>query len=1380
MNNETKLPQPSAELPSGTVTFLFTDIEGSTELLKQLGEGYKSLLADQRRILRDVFARWNGREVDTQGDAFFVSFPRATEAVNAAVEAQRCLDEHTWPEDVKVQVRMGLHTGEPWSAEEGYVGMDVHRAARIAHVGHGGQVLLSETTTALILDDLPEGVSILDLGSHLLKDLPRPEHIRQLVLEELPSDFPPLTSLEKLPSIELREPRSVGECPYRGLSAFREKDAPFFYGRETFAERMYEAVSTQPIITVIMGSSGSGKSSAVFAGLMPRLQEDSSWVTAVFRPRGKPFHSLAVALVSLLESDLRGPDQISEAVKLAERISDGEIDLVQVIERILDQNPSWRQLLIVIDQFEELYTLSKDVTLQRRFTDVLLKGVEEMRSFRAPSLVLLLTMRADFLEQALMHRPFADVLQDASLILGPMTREELRMAIEKPAELQGAEIEPGLVERLLDDVGEEPGNLPLLEFALTLLWERQDDGWLTHDDYEAIGCVDGALASYADDVYARLSEEDREGARQIFIQLVQPGDGKADTRRVATSDEIGREKRDLVVHLADKRLVVTGRDKRTGEEIVEVAHEALIQHWSELQEWMEEDRVFRAWQERLRAALQEWEESGHDEGALLRGVPLHQAENWLEKRISEMKSVERDFIHASVLYREQVHAHRNRRRRRTVVGLAVGTVIALILSLLAGLQWKRAEVEEYEALRQASIGLAALAVDELETASPERSVLLALEALEHYPYTGSAESALAQAVQAYHDYVTLPNEEMRISDAVWSPDGDRIVVVSIEGLGQIWDSNTGEEFMRFGERDFSDLHRAAWFADGTRIATASHALHTGQVWDAESGVLLMTFNGHTDVVNTITPTRDGRFVVTASADGTARVWDVGTGDERLILGGQLDAVMDARWSRREDRILTASMDGTVRVWDANTGIELLSLDAHTGGALSATWSPDGTHIASSGIDGALRTWDALSGELIFTFIGHDRAVHDVDWSPDGRRIATAGGDSTVRVWDARIGDELLRLRGMSAPQAVAWSPSGERLVAAEGTFAIRIWDVSQEVIRLGQIGVTADAQWSPDMAIIATAGEGSLVRIMDFTTSDLLMTFTGHVLDETRWQASWFFSWSPTGELIVTTGEDHAARIWDPYSGAEHYAFLHEEFFIPYADWSPDGTHIATGTYNPPAGSPIYIWDVETKDLLNTFGHECFVTEPSWSPDGTRIVSECSTETSDSVVVWDVATGGQILQFTEHTGAAVRPHWSPDGTRIVSGSFDTTVRIWDAVTGEEYLVYPGHTATVYDAEWSPDGVRIASGDEDGFLHIWNAETGEEVYRFEVSGGIIHVEWSSDGKYVIVGGSTNVPEIRRVWKSTAELIAYAKECCVFRELTAEERAQFGLPLVETLE
>jgi ABC-type oligopeptide transport system substrate-binding subunit/class 3 adenylate cyclase len=255
-------------LPAGTVTFLFTDIEGSTKLLHQLGEQYVTLLADHHRLMREVFSRWKGREFGTGGDAFFVSFARATEAVAAVVNAQRTLAGHAWPEGVTVRVRMGLHTGEPWTGGEDYLGVDVHRAARIAHVGYGGQVLVSETTTYLVIDQLPAGVSLLDLGRHRLKDMKRPERVHQLVIEGLPSAFPPLKSLGIV--VPTGPDRRKPARPPAFLEELESTPVhPVFVSREqelAWLEQRLEVVHKgQGQVVFVTGEAGMGKSSLLHA-----------------------------------------------------------------------------------------------------------------------------------------------------------------------------------------------------------------------------------------------------------------------------------------------------------------------------------------------------------------------------------------------------------------------------------------------------------------------------------------------------------------------------------------------------------------------------------------------------------------------------------------------------------------------------------------------------------------------------------------------------------------------------------------------------------------------------------------------------------------------------------------------------------------------------------------------------------------------------------------------------------------------------------------------------------------------------------------------------------------------------------------------------------
>ncbi len=460
--------------------------------------------------------------------------------------------------------------------------------------------------------------------------------------------------------------------PYRGLFAFRPEHAPLFFGRETFTQQLGQAVDSRPFVAVL-GASGSGKSSVVFAGLVPALlnRPAEKWLFTTFRPGADPFLGLASALVPLYETSLSKTDQLVATRKLSASLHQGDLPLSDLITTIHQTHPDHR-LLLMADQFEELYTLGRDPAVRQQFLKVLL---ELVGAIQGPSPRLVLTLRADFLGQALLYRPLADALQETDLKLGPMTRAEMTEAIEKPAELQSIHFEAKLVDRILDDVGEEEGGLPLLEFALTELWQHQQQRTLTHVAYEKIGEIKGALSRHADRAYQRLTPAEQEQARRIFVQLVNPGAGTEDTRRLASRSELETDW-SLVARLADERLVVTNQAEKT-HDTVEVVHEALIRHWGQLRLWMAEDRTFRAWQERLRFALKQWQVN-READALLRGTTLAEAEGWLAERRADLSQPEQAFINASLQQR-----HKQERRQRLLLSGAV--VAALVMAILAGL-----------------------------------------------------------------------------------------------------------------------------------------------------------------------------------------------------------------------------------------------------------------------------------------------------------------------------------------------------------------------------------------------------------------------------------------------------------------------------------------------------------------------------------------------------------------------------------------------------------------------------------------------------------------------------------------------------------------------
>src|SRR5215216_1371687 len=1197
-----KIPQrTSAAQPSGTITFLFTDIEGSTNLLDKMGDQYAVALGKHHEILRAAIQKWNGHEVDTQGDAFFVTFTRALDAVQCAAEAQRALAVHAWYQGEHLRVRMGLHTGEPLIASTGYVGMDVHRAARIGDAGHGGQILLSPTTRELALQDLPEGLTIQDLGEHRLKDMKYPASIYQLVVAGLPTDFAPIRT--KFSGTESPTP---GEAPFKGLQFFDVDDSDLFFGRETLTAKLMNRLQDANFLSVIIGASGSGKSSLVRAGLVPMLKKGSAnRQVHILTPTAHPLEALAIELTQATES-------VTAAATLMDDLSKDPRSLHFFLSRqaqTRDASAS-RHTLLVIDQFEELFTLCRDEFEREAFIDNLLAALmpiplplgEERRG--EGHLTLIITLRADFYAHLAQYPELREAVAQGQEYIGPMTTEELRCAIEEPARRGHWEFEPGLVDLILRDVGDEPGALPLLSHALLETWKRRAGHRLTLKGYADAGGVHGAIAHTAESVYQNLALTEQTIVRNILLRLTEFGEGTEDTRRRATLDELWSHAEDadqvrvVLNKLAEARLVTLSEDT------AEVAHEALIREWPKLREWLSQDREGIILHRNLTEAAHEWELLERDAGSVYRGARLAQTNEWLVLNPSALNAQERMFLEASNMHAQDEQQEREAQRERELASAkelaetqrhsasrlrtrnrVITTVgaIALILAILAGLFGVQSNRNAINAQAQQEIAsareLSASAINNLSV-DPERSILLALQAVNISKENGQpvlieAQDALHRSLQTSRLLATLHGSTVQVDGIAYNHTGTRLASIGDDGTLKIWDASTDKELLTIQAElpSINAARKIGFSPDDTRLATPAGE-HTAKIWDAVSGKVLLTLAGHTDEVLSVSFSLDGKRIATSSADGTSKIWDAATGKELLTLTGQNESVNDIAFSPDGMYLATAGEDSAAMIWDAVSGTALFTLPSATG-VTSVAFSPDGKTLATGGYDTTWKLWDVSTGQKIFAAYGHASNVVDISFDSSGTRVATASEDGTTKIWDAATGRELLTLAGhASAVLDVAFSPDGVYLATASRDGTTKVWDVSP----------TAGSDW---------------------------LNLIGHM------DKVWAVAYSPDGKTIATGSFDHTAKIWDAATG---------------------------------------------KEIHTLVGHPDAVQGIAFSPDGARLLTYSTDGTSK---IWDVASGKELLSVTTATGG-VGAAFSPDGKKFAVSVLDG-LNIFDAATGKKLL-----------------------------------------------------------------------------------------------------------------
>ncbi|WP_116247809.1 WD40 repeat domain-containing protein [Nocardiopsis sp. FIRDI 009] len=1066
-----------------------------------------------------------------------------------------------------------------------------------------------------------------------------------------------------------------GRSPYPGLASFQEDEAAVFFGRAaqtTEAMRRLHGVGAEPHerFLAVIGASGSGKSSLVQAGILPRLRGQRWNVLPVMVPGADPVGALARALAS---------DQ-AQADAYARRIRRDSGELLTLLRGIRRETGGPRRTVLVVDQLEELVTLSGD-----RDRDLFLTALHDaLHGDR--HLRVVATLRVEFLGD-LLGGQTAELFTNP-LALGALSRQDLVEIIERPAEAAGFRFEDGLVERIALDTGSGDA-LPLLAYLLQELYIRAGArGIATEADYRALGGVEGALARHADQVTAELrTEADLDRVLRVLLRFVTVTSGDATRRRVPLA-ELDPRDRHIVDAFVDARLLVS--DVHDGGPVAQVAHEALFRQWAPLRQQVE------AHTERLRQRAElerwagDWESSGRHADYLLTGARLTTAERWLDA----LRENDQDtpaltaFVDAS---RRRDHGFLRR------VSLSIAEYV------LAG-------VEEH----------------------PELAVLLTLAALEECEPVPVVRGALLSALAHSHCSAVLTGHTDTVRNLAWSPDGARIATASRDGTARLWDAHGG--LVRELRGHMGMVEMVSWSPDSRRLATASRD-HTVRVWDADSGETLLRLTDATDVVRGVSWSPDGRYVAAASRDRVVRIWEADTGRLSTRLTGHDDNVLGIRWSPDGTRLATASHDRTVIVWDVGDAREAVRLTGHRDFVEGVSWHPDGTRIATASGDHTVRVWDAATGEQSLLLRGHRDRVWNVEWSPDGRLLATASADRTARVFAAADAEERVVLRGHTdSVWGVDWSPDGTRLATGSEDGTARLWEMEPRTVEHtvhGAQGAAVNAVAARD-GTVAAAGEDGTVRVWEEGGQEpvCLRGHTGAVRDAAlspdgtalvsggtdRCALLWSLepgrapmelghegaivesvSWSPDGERVATGAQDRSIRVWDARDGSLLTALRGHQDWVVGLAWSPDGRMIASCSDDRTAR----VWDLTTgREHVVLTGHENWVDSVAWSPDGTRLATSSADWT---VRVWNLASGQTERVLTGHDGRVPAVAWSPDGARLVTASHDRTVRVWDAQGEGEPLTVGVHRDRVLSVVWSGGSRMVASGSADGTVRVWDTD-----------------------------------------------------------------------------
>ena len=1115
---------------------------------------------------------------------------------------------------------------------------------------------------------------------------------------------------------DVAAPRRVRRNPFKALEPFEEADRADFYGRDDVVETLVGLVGSQRLVALI-GASGSGKSSVVKAGVVPQIRDGAlagseEWSIVAMVPGTDPFEEFHLGLRA-------------SGVGHATAVS-GDDELRRSFADALD-SPNSRALL-VIDQFEEIFTSGVDEQTRQRFLDNLVDlTLDPTQRCR-----VLLTLRADFSDRPLSRPRFGDLIAKGSFLLGPMGPEQIEDVIRRPAARVGVQVEPGLISEMIRDIASAPAYLPLLQYVLAEVFERRREDRLTVGAYRSQGGINGVLERRAQSTFAELSHGAQHATRQLFLRMVHLGEHGEETRRRVPLTELRglgdpANVDEALDAFAAARLITYDRDPVTRIPTVEVAHETVIARWTRLRDWIDDARSTLGAHRRLSAIVHSWAESGEDPSYLLTGGPLLSAVeiangsslelNELEQRfVNESKAAEEAANRREAGRRQQEADLRRLARRRLTLGLTAGAV-AVVVALLATFAWVQRRhantLADAQTRQSVARGLATAAIEQLD-ADPELSLLLAVEAAELSIDAG--EDVLPEVVDAVHRSVIAPKPQLMFERGAvepgggphlidWARDGSVLAVIDDRGGATILDPRSGDEL--------------------------------GRVWAPAAPVLGVQLHPAVD------------RVLTLHADGVVREWALTSHDvirELTVTGGVSAAV----YSRAGDLLAVGGTAGDIHVWSESE--EVARLTGHDAPVVGISFSPDGDRLVAADSQ-SVHVWDLTTGETITEGPGQIvLPVVQVEWAPTGESIAVALAQGEMYLFDAVSGQRGVSLSsGNTFHNSIAFDGSGAALVSAgadglargysTGTGGAPIAELPHGGVPVNGISVDPSARLSTTVATLDADGRVRIWRdILD--RSELPVRSTGLLYPHMA-QADGRYLFAGYEHIFgLGIDEPPVAEVVDASSGQvlrrlpTHRSFV----LLRQAAITSDGGVVAI----PGPSGDIEIVPVDQGEPVLLPDSANWTKALAFDDQGRRLVGGGF---DGSLATWDVGTGNlvdvvstldlEVVTTSDVLGSLPRTTIDDVATRpgtleVAWARQDGRVGTWDLASGR-VRVLRVMSRSASSVAYAPDGLTLAVADSTGEIVVLDADTGKAVVTPEPVAGDTELAYSPDGRYLAGAG-----------------------------------------------